>query len=635
MIDKKIIAEYNKTRNVLIDKTICHAPFTSINFEQSGSATACCYNRSHILGTYPKDTIREMWFGEKADELRAYILNNDLGGGCQLCLKQLYSHNFSNCKAKGYDFYADSVVKSYFQKAVYGKKRVDYPRVMEFELSNTCNLECIMCSGHFSSSIRKNREHKSPLANSYNSEFVKQLEEFVPHLKEARFLGGEPFLIDIYYEIWVMILRVNPQLKISITTNGSVLNNRTKELLNKLNCGIIISVDSIVKETYEKIRINAKHENLMRNFEWLYNYSQTKKMGMSFAVCPMTENCLEMPELVEFCNEKGIEIYFNTVLQPQPYSIRSYDSKKLLSLYNQYSTYNFKTTDKISVENIKHFKDLTHQIKAWYDEKVTMESVQELYNEQVHKYLKKIDQKGEARNCSVKILKLILSLEQHEKLSANEEFPLNNYFFNPEYVKIFQKQPQEHFSLLAEEFGNRQFFLSYLEILRFLGEERMVSDELAIFHNTIKDLYGLSEDPLLKRIVKGMAMLLPAELMRFFVKNSGSEIKNKILALYRPEDELMDFTEKTIKELLEGVFTRIRIFFEKSDEYSEPEKAVKIKRYKEILNNVFEKLPVEFAGVKLEKQIFLPPPVEMMKPLDNLSVENLSELLIRFAKKEA
>ena len=133
MIDKKIIAQYNKTRSPFVDKTICHAPFNSINFEQSGNANACCYNRAHILGTYPQHSIRDMWFGQKAEELRAFILNDNLGGGCQLCLKQLNSHNFSNCKAKGYDFYADNIVKSSFQKIIYGQKSVEYPRTMEFE----------------------------------------------------------------------------------------------------------------------------------------------------------------------------------------------------------------------------------------------------------------------------------------------------------------------------------------------------------------------------------------------------------------------------------------------------------------------------------------------------------------------
>ena len=33
-----------------------------------------------------------------------------------------------------------------------------YPSVLEFELINTCNLECVMCTGEYSSLIRAKRE---------------------------------------------------------------------------------------------------------------------------------------------------------------------------------------------------------------------------------------------------------------------------------------------------------------------------------------------------------------------------------------------------------------------------------------------------------------------------------------------
>lgn len=632
MIDKKVFAAYNKTRYILVDKTICHAPFTSINFEQSGNATACCYNRSHVLGTFPKNTIREMWYGENANRLRAYILNNELGGGCQLCLKQLYSHNFSNCKAKGYDFYADSWVKSSIQKIVYRKKIIEYPKVMEFELSNTCNLECVMCSGHFSSSIRKNREMKSPLTSPYNDEFVSQLEEFVPYLKEARFLGGEPFLIDIYYQIWEMILRVNPQLKISITTNGSVLNNKNKELLNKLNCGIIISVDSIVKETYEKIRINAKHETLMKNFEWLYNYSQTKRMGMSFAVCPMTENCHEMPELVDFCNNKGIEIYFNTVLQPQEYSIRSYDSEKLFSVYNLYSTYSFKTTDKISIENIKHFIDLTHQIKAWYDEKVKIENNRKIYSERVNNFKIKFEKEDELNDCRSKILKLIISLEQYEGLQSDEEFPLNYYFFDPEYVDTVQKHPQEHFSLLTEEFGFKNFFISYIDVLLVIASDRLSGSDREKVSEQINGMYQLADDPLLKRIVKGIIMKLPSNLIQLIKEGPQNELRNRIIALFRPEDELIDYSEKSISEFVEDVLKRIRLYFERNTVITENEKKRKTENYKMILNNVLKKMPSDISNARLKRQLFLPPVIEIIKSIDRMSEEMIYDWLINLSK---
>ncbi len=91
---------------------------------------------------------------------------------------------------------------------------------------------------------------------------VDQLEEFIPHLKEAKFLGGEPFLIDIYYKIWDKIIELNPSVKITITTNGTVFNKRVQEILEKLDCNIIMSIDAFNKTTYESIRIQGDYEKI-------------------------------------------------------------------------------------------------------------------------------------------------------------------------------------------------------------------------------------------------------------------------------------------------------------------------------------------------------------------------------------
>src|SRR6478735_5382437 len=136
---------YSSRRNT--DKSLaCHAPFQNINFEQNGNARACCYNTSHILGKWPEQTIKQMWEGEKANELRGYIRENNFGGGCIECGRMIEAGNYQGVRAKYYDefssgFFASQV--SSFINNLTGK--VNFPKVMEFELSNQCNLECVMC----------------------------------------------------------------------------------------------------------------------------------------------------------------------------------------------------------------------------------------------------------------------------------------------------------------------------------------------------------------------------------------------------------------------------------------------------------------------------------------------------------
>src|SRR5690606_7989241 len=139
------------------------------------------YNRDVLLGTYPENTIDEIWNGKNAQLLREYMQHNDLSFGCQHCKYFFDKGKFSNLKPLVFDKYSDI-------------KNIHFPQVMEFEMSNVCNYECQMCSGEVSSLIRKNRDNLPPIDVPYDSEFVKQLDPYIPHLKEAKFFGGEPFL---------------------------------------------------------------------------------------------------------------------------------------------------------------------------------------------------------------------------------------------------------------------------------------------------------------------------------------------------------------------------------------------------------------------------------------------------------
>lgn len=354
MLNPSILHEYNLTRKTLDKSVVCHAPFSAVNFEQNGNATACCYNRQDVLGTYPRKTIKEMWFGKAAVELRDFIRNKNLEGGCKLCLEQLNAKNYSGVHAKLFDAFAN------------GTNEPEWPKIFEFEISNTCNLECEMCSGYYSSSIRKNREQKEELVSPYDAGFVNQLEAFIPHLTDARFLGGEPFLINIYYDIWEKITELNPDMTIHITTNGTVLNNRAKQLLEKLKCNITLSIDSLDEENYARIRKNGKLEKVLEHFKYFKEYTSNKKTFLTFAVCPMTLNWQDLPAMLEFCNKERVGIYFSTVIYPMELSLRSMKTEELNNIvcFLEDKIPSF-TIFPNSSQNVKNYNGLISQIKQW------------------------------------------------------------------------------------------------------------------------------------------------------------------------------------------------------------------------------------------------------------------------------
>jgi sulfatase maturation enzyme AslB (radical SAM superfamily) len=102
-------------------------------------------------------------------------------------------------------------------------------------------------------------------------------------------------------------------MEVAITSNGTTLTKRARNIIDKLpNLKITLSIDSITKTTYESIRVNAEFEQVMTNIEYL---KDTGKLA-SFSVCPIIQNRYEIPGILEYCSENGIDIFFNVVYEP-------------------------------------------------------------------------------------------------------------------------------------------------------------------------------------------------------------------------------------------------------------------------------------------------------------------------------
>jgi molybdenum cofactor biosynthesis enzyme MoaA len=332
------------------------------------------------MGTYPETSIEEAWFGTKAEKLRTYILNNSLEGGCSGCKEQIEAGNFQGSKIIPYDKYAGKtdILKQFFKQK---ENNVEWPKVFEFEISNICNLECIMCNGYFSSAIRKNKEKLPKLHYPYDAQFIHQLRPFLPHLTDAKFLGGEPFLIDLYYKIWDEIIENKWKVRVHITTNGTVLTPKAKKYLDKMNAGITISVDSLEKEKLESIRKNLNYDDFMENLEWLKEYCNRKKTYLLFAVCPMINNAFELSKIVTYCNKNKIRIHFNTVWHPETVSLRHANENMLNRLIDDLESIPFETNDKIILHNKQKTIDLIQHLKFW---KIQAKEKETKYSEILH-----------------------------------------------------------------------------------------------------------------------------------------------------------------------------------------------------------------------------------------------------------
>lgn len=124
-------------------------------------------------------------------------------------------------------------------------------RYLEFPIAYHCNLNCVGCS-HFSGLVN----NEFPVYENVERDFHK-LKELVPHIGRIRILGGEPLLNKSIEKYILLVRELFPYSEINVVTNGIMIPQMSKQLINAINKNDIImnislypplqkSVDSII-----------------------------------------------------------------------------------------------------------------------------------------------------------------------------------------------------------------------------------------------------------------------------------------------------------------------------------------------------------------------------------------------------
>jgi radical SAM protein with 4Fe4S-binding SPASM domain len=322
----EVIEAYDSVRPIA-DKpfrSMCYAPFNSMFFDTFGKVRACCANYRYTLGDLTKERLDDIWSGTRIRKFREAMNRYDLSLGCEVCEWQMRDGNFY---AEGRRASAVHALK--FDTFPVEPEDQLWPTNLEFNLHNTCNLECVMCSGEFSSLIRTRREKQSPLPRAYKEEFFNDLRKYLPHVKSAQFLGGEPFLIVEHFRVWDMMIELCNLDCCGVTTNGTVYNDKVERVLDSLPIAICMSMDGITKETYEKIRVNASHDLFMTNFQRFNEYSRAHSRTLNINYAISRFNWMEFADVLLFAESNNATVTVCPVVQPREMSLVTLPQEEL------------------------------------------------------------------------------------------------------------------------------------------------------------------------------------------------------------------------------------------------------------------------------------------------------------------
>ncbi len=143
----------------------------------------------------------------------------------------------------------------------------DYPPCVQIEPTSKCNFRCIMCYQSDNSFSSK----KNGFMGDLNLEnFKRVIDEIEGHVESVTFASrGEPTLNKDLPKF--LSYCDNKFIALKMNTNVSMLNEKLiHALLSSSLQTIVFSIDSADKDAYEKIRVKAKYERLLKNLELFY-----------------------------------------------------------------------------------------------------------------------------------------------------------------------------------------------------------------------------------------------------------------------------------------------------------------------------------------------------------------------------
>ncbi|MEZ5179703.1 MAG: SPASM domain-containing protein [Acidimicrobiales bacterium] len=250
---------------------LCTAPYLVMDFDPAGNVQACCVNAMYPLGNVTRSSIREIWEGERARKLR-----RDRAGRPRLRLRRLPAPPGVRRRRPGL-LVLQQLPGARARPRVAVAHGVRPPQHVQRGVHHVRRRP--------SSKIRTGREGRPPLAHAYDDRFFEELEEFLPHLGIAEFRGGEPFLMPEHFRIWDSLLRLDHRIPCNITTNGTILTDKVRALMEELPFSFVVSIDGSTRETLEAIRVGVSWDKLTANIPQFLDYTRERGTFFHLSTC--------------------------------------------------------------------------------------------------------------------------------------------------------------------------------------------------------------------------------------------------------------------------------------------------------------------------------------------------------------
>lgn len=325
-------------------KTFCPLPWIHLATRPNGDVRVCCTANASgagieddkTVGLVKKDgiamnmrdhTIEEVWNSEHMRNTRLQMLNDEVPASCRKCFaeeeKGIVSKRQWETKVWEKRLDINSIVD---KTDAEGNLPVNIP-YFDLRLGNLCQLKCVMCSPHDSSSWIKEWKLQKPkytnkdliAEQSWDEDFdytwykkgsfLDSMKDQSKYIKELYFAGGEPLLIPEHYAILEFMVDngFSKNICIRYNSNGLELPDKLFALWKHFQeVTFNFSVDAYGDKN-DYIRYPSKWQDISANLHKLDNIGPNIRVNMACAVQLL--NVAYIHELAEW----KIEQKFNNI----------------------------------------------------------------------------------------------------------------------------------------------------------------------------------------------------------------------------------------------------------------------------------------------------------------------------------
>ena len=174
-----------------------------------------------------------------------------------------------------------------------------YPRRLVFELTNACNLNCVMCG-------RNAADFKLTV---FDMDVFRSFEPIMDTIEEVTLMGwGEPTIHPNFIEMLEIINKHNARKY--FCTNGMNLKKIHKAIFDNKVDVFAVSLDGANDETNGRIRRGSKIDVITEDLKAIVKEKNERGLSypyINFVFCAMKSNFKEIPDMVRLAAEIGIQ----------------------------------------------------------------------------------------------------------------------------------------------------------------------------------------------------------------------------------------------------------------------------------------------------------------------------------------